>query len=93
MPLRACHTSFMRTSDLHDQVARPRPSTVRSRPISHISREAGQFRNTPESWIGDPWTILRPGGLTNAPAIGRVRFAPPPVPVGIVSRLDVAALT
>ena len=26
------------------------------------------------------WTILRPGGLTDAPATGRIRLAPPPVP-------------
>ena len=28
------------------------------------------------------WTILRPGGLTDAPAAGRIRLAPPPVPGG-----------
>ena len=27
------------------------------------------------------WTILRPGGLTDAPATGKIRLAPPPVPV------------
>src|SRR5262249_47918944 len=26
------------------------------------------------------WTILRPGRLTDAPATGRIRLAPPPVP-------------
>ena len=30
------------------------------------------------------WTILRPGGLTDAPATGRIRLAPPPVPAGTV---------
>ena len=38
------------------------------------------------------WTILRPGGLTDAPATGRVRVAPPPVPRGTVPRADVAAV-
>jgi uncharacterized protein YbjT (DUF2867 family) len=38
------------------------------------------------------WTILRPGGLTNAPATGRIRLAPPPVPRGTVPRADVAAV-
>jgi uncharacterized protein YbjT (DUF2867 family) len=38
------------------------------------------------------WIILRPGGLTNAPATGRVRLAPPPVPRGTVPRADVAAV-
>ncbi len=38
------------------------------------------------------WTILRPGGLTNAPATGRVRLVPPPVPRGTVPRADVAAV-
>ena len=38
------------------------------------------------------WTILRPGGLTDAPATGRVRLAPPPVPRGAVPRADVAAV-
>jgi uncharacterized protein YbjT (DUF2867 family) len=38
------------------------------------------------------WTILRPGGLTDAPATGRVRLAPPPVPAGTVPRADVAAV-
>jgi uncharacterized protein YbjT (DUF2867 family) len=38
------------------------------------------------------WTILRPGGLTDAPATGTVRLAPPPVPGGTVSRADVAAV-
>jgi uncharacterized protein YbjT (DUF2867 family) len=26
------------------------------------------------------WTIVRPGGLTDAPPTGRIRLAPPPVP-------------
>ena len=26
------------------------------------------------------WTILRPGSLTDAPATGKIRLAPPPVP-------------
>src|SRR3984957_7807357 len=30
------------------------------------------------------WTILRPGHLTDDPATGRVRLAPPPVPGGAV---------
>jgi uncharacterized protein YbjT (DUF2867 family) len=38
------------------------------------------------------WTILRPGGLTDAPATGRIRLAAPPVPRGTVSRADVAAV-
>jgi uncharacterized protein YbjT (DUF2867 family) len=38
------------------------------------------------------WTILRPGGLTDAPAAGMVRLAPPPVPRGRVPRADVAAV-
>src|ERR1700735_1021730 len=37
------------------------------------------------------WTILRPGGLTDAPAAGRVRLAAPPVPRGTIPRADVAA--
>jgi uncharacterized protein YbjT (DUF2867 family) len=38
------------------------------------------------------WTILRPGGLTDAPATGTIRLAPPPVPAGTVPRADVAAV-
>ncbi|MGD0604893.1 MAG: NAD(P)H-binding protein [Streptosporangiaceae bacterium] len=38
------------------------------------------------------WTILRPGGLTDAPAAGTIRLAPPPVPAGTVPRADVAAV-
>jgi uncharacterized protein YbjT (DUF2867 family) len=38
------------------------------------------------------WTILRPGGLTDAPAAGKIRLAPPPVPAGTVPRADVAAV-
>jgi len=38
------------------------------------------------------WTILRPGGLTDAPATGLVRLAAPPVPRGTVARADVAAV-
>jgi uncharacterized protein YbjT (DUF2867 family) len=38
------------------------------------------------------WTILRPGGLTDAPGTGRVRLAVPPVPPGAVPRADVAAV-
>ena len=38
------------------------------------------------------WTILRPGGLTDDPATGRVRLAVPPVPGGRVPRADVAAV-
>ena len=38
------------------------------------------------------WTILRPGGLTDAPATGRIRLGPPPVPGGTVPRADVAAV-
>ncbi|HEY8717753.1 NAD(P)-binding oxidoreductase [Pengzhenrongella sp.] len=37
------------------------------------------------------WTILRPGGLTNEPGIGRVRLEPA-VPRGRVTRDDVAAV-
>src|SRR6266705_362053 len=38
------------------------------------------------------WTILRPGSLTDVPATGRIRLAPPPVPAGAVPRADVAAV-
>jgi uncharacterized protein YbjT (DUF2867 family) len=38
------------------------------------------------------WTILRPGGLTDAPSAGRIRLASPPVPAGTVPRADVAAV-
>jgi uncharacterized protein YbjT (DUF2867 family) len=38
------------------------------------------------------WTILRPGGLTDAARTGRVRLAPPPVPRGTIPRADVAAV-
>jgi uncharacterized protein YbjT (DUF2867 family) len=38
------------------------------------------------------WTILRPGGLTDAPPAGRIRLASPPVPAGTVPRADVAAV-
>jgi uncharacterized protein YbjT (DUF2867 family) len=38
------------------------------------------------------WTIVRPGGLTDAPATGLVRLAPPPVPRGTIPRADVAAV-
>jgi uncharacterized protein YbjT (DUF2867 family) len=38
------------------------------------------------------WTILRPGGLTDAPATGKVRLAPPPTDGGTVTRADVAAV-
>jgi uncharacterized protein YbjT (DUF2867 family) len=38
------------------------------------------------------WTILRPGGLTDASATGRIRLAPPPVPAGTVPRADVATV-
>jgi len=38
------------------------------------------------------WTILRPGGLTDAPATGRIRLALPPVPRGSIPRADVAAV-
>jgi uncharacterized protein YbjT (DUF2867 family) len=38
------------------------------------------------------WTILRPGGLTDAPATGRVRLTAPPVPRGAIPRADVAAV-
>jgi uncharacterized protein YbjT (DUF2867 family) len=38
------------------------------------------------------WTILRPGGLTDASPTGRIRLAAPPVPRGTVPRADVAAV-
>src|SRR5215475_683000 len=38
------------------------------------------------------WTILRPGHLTDDPATGRIRLAPPTVPAGTISRADVAAV-
>jgi uncharacterized protein YbjT (DUF2867 family) len=38
------------------------------------------------------WTILRPGGLSDAPATGKIRLAPPPLPRGTIPRADVAAV-
>ena len=38
------------------------------------------------------WTIVRPGGLTDDPATGRIRLAPPPLPPGTIPRADVAAV-
>jgi uncharacterized protein YbjT (DUF2867 family) len=38
------------------------------------------------------WIIVRPGGLTDAAATGRIRLAAPPVPRGTVPRADVAAV-
>jgi uncharacterized protein YbjT (DUF2867 family) len=38
------------------------------------------------------WTILRPGGLTDDPGVGRVLLAPPPVAYGSVTRDDTAAV-
>ena len=38
------------------------------------------------------WTILRPGGLTDAPPTGKIRLAPPPVLRGTIPRADVAAV-
>ncbi|MCW0213025.1 MAG: SDR family oxidoreductase [Pseudonocardia sp.] len=38
------------------------------------------------------WTILRPGGLTNGPGVGRVLLTPPPVERGQISRDDTAAV-
>jgi uncharacterized protein YbjT (DUF2867 family) len=38
------------------------------------------------------WTILRPGGLTDAPPADRVRLAAPPVPRGSIPRADVAGV-
>jgi uncharacterized protein YbjT (DUF2867 family) len=38
------------------------------------------------------WTIVRPGGLTDDPAVGRIRLAPPPIPPGTIPRADVAAV-
>jgi uncharacterized protein YbjT (DUF2867 family) len=38
------------------------------------------------------WTIVRPGGLTDDPAAGRIRLGPPPVPPGTIARADVAAV-
>jgi uncharacterized protein YbjT (DUF2867 family) len=38
------------------------------------------------------WTILRPGGLTDAPPGGRIRLAAPPLPAGTIPRADVAAV-
>jgi len=35
---------------------------------------------------------VRPGGLTDAPATGRVRLTAPPVPRGSIPRADVAAV-
>jgi uncharacterized protein YbjT (DUF2867 family) len=41
---------------------------------------------------GLEWTILRPGRLTNDPAVGKVLLAPPPVPKGEITRDDTAAV-
>jgi len=38
------------------------------------------------------WTILRPGGLTDAAPAGTIRLAAPPVPAGTIPRADVAAV-
>jgi uncharacterized protein YbjT (DUF2867 family) len=38
------------------------------------------------------WTILRPGGLTDAPPAGTVRLAVPPIPAGTIPRADVATV-
>jgi uncharacterized protein YbjT (DUF2867 family) len=38
------------------------------------------------------WTILRPGRLTDDPAVGKVLLAPPPVGLGTVTRGDTAAV-
>ena len=38
------------------------------------------------------WTIVRPGGLTDDPATGRIRLEPPPLPPGPIPRADVAAV-
>ena len=38
------------------------------------------------------WTILRPGGLTDAPPADRVRLAAAPVPRGSIPRADVAGV-
>ena len=38
------------------------------------------------------WTIVRPGGLTDAPATGKIRLAAPPVPRGTIPRADVASV-
>ena len=38
------------------------------------------------------WTILRPGGLTDDPATGRVTLGFPPLPGGRIPRADVAAV-
>ena len=38
------------------------------------------------------WTILRPGSLTDAPATGKIRLAPPPILNGTVPRADVASV-
>ncbi|AUG81453.1 NAD-dependent dehydratase [Kitasatospora sp. MMS16-BH015] len=44
------------------------------------------------SRAGLEWTVLRPGVLTDSPGGGSVRLAEPPVPMGEVSRDDVAAV-
>ncbi len=38
------------------------------------------------------WTILRPGGLADAPGTGTIRLAPPPIPRGTIPRADVATV-
>ncbi len=38
------------------------------------------------------WTILRPGGLTDDPGVGKVLLAPPPVGSGDVTRADTATV-
>ena len=39
------------------------------------------------------WTIVRPGGLTDDPATGRIRLEPPPLLPGPIPRADVAAVS
>jgi uncharacterized protein YbjT (DUF2867 family) len=38
------------------------------------------------------WTILRPGGLTDAPPAGTILLAAPPISAGTIPRADVAAV-
>jgi hypothetical protein len=44
-----CHTSFMQTSDLHDQAA-CRAHQHRDFACYHMSHKTRQIRNTPEPW-------------------------------------------
>jgi uncharacterized protein YbjT (DUF2867 family) len=70
-----------------DQPPRPGTGEVRTAYITAKSAAEADLRARDLDW-----TIVRPGGLTDAPATGRIRLTPPPVPSGMVPRADVAAV-